>query len=588
MLSENSLLISTMTFIPPDENIVETKKCLLSWKEFFVTDKDVELLDKISPVFNWQKYGIPTPKLWPEERQKRRLSFRNERKMYKRKCDLSGKEIISVYSPDKSYLVYDQKVWWSDNWDPTQYWRAFDFERNFFDQYSDLFSVTPKVWLYSVNCTNSDYTNFTINSKDCYLCVGTTNSEEILYSNFVRDCKNALDSTFCYESELIYYGMDLTRCYHCFYAKNSVSCQDCFGIEECENCHHCIGCYGLKNKEFHVFNKPVPKETFENIWQKWLEHGWSLSILADLKSLREKMVVKNMHLINSENCYGDQIENGKNGFMCFDSKNIENARYTYFSPKNIACMDVTYTAPTGLEYCGECCSTLANNCFATFQVSNASHTYYSIWSHNCEHVFWCASIKKGKNIIFNTPYSVTEYEELCGKIADHMRSTKEWGEYFPTELSEFGYNETVAQEYFPLTKEQAQVQGWKWYDWENKNTYIGGHYNPLPISQYDEKIVGYETAQKNIDELLSWILECEVSHKPFKIIRQELAFYIEHDLPLPTKHPDQRHKERMELRNPRELYERICPECQKNMITTYKPERPEKVVCEECYRKLVY
>ena len=79
-----------------------------------------------------------------------------------------------------------------------------------------------------------------------------------------------------------------------------------------------------------------------------------------------------------------------------------------------------------------------------------------------------------------------------------------------------------------------------------------------------------------------------MTKKPFKVIKQELVFYIENHLPIPTKHPDQRHKERMALRNPRELHERICPECKKQMITTYGPERPEKVVCEECYRKLVY
>jgi formylmethanofuran dehydrogenase subunit E len=95
-------------------------------------------------------------------------------------------------------------------------------------------------------------------------------------------------------------------------------------------------------------------------------------------------------------------------------------------------------------------------------------------------------------------------------------------------------------------------------------------------------------AQKNIDSLLSWIILCEVTKKPFKIIKQELAFYIENSLPIPTKHPDQRHTERMDMRNPRKLYERQCTECQKDIITTYAPERPERVVCEECYRKLVY
>ncbi len=84
------------------------------------------------------------------------------------------------------------------------------------------------------------------------------------------------------------------------------------------------------------------------------------------------------------------------------------------------------------------------------------------------------------------------------------------------------------------------------------------------------------------------MLQCEITGKPFKIIPQELVFYIENSVPIPTKHPDQRRKERMSLRNPQKFYERTCSECNKNILTTYPPERPEKVVCEECYRKLVF
>jgi len=160
-----------MTFIPPDEKIIETKKCLLTGKEFFVTDKDIEILHKISPTFDGKIYELPTPTLCPEERQRRRLSWRNERKMYKRRCDLSGKEIIAVYSPEKPYPVYDQAIWWGDSWDATQYGRAFDFERTFFDQYADLLAVAPKLSIYNVKCINSDYTNFTLTSKNCYLSV---------------------------------------------------------------------------------------------------------------------------------------------------------------------------------------------------------------------------------------------------------------------------------------------------------------------------------------------------------------------------------------------------------------------------------
>ena len=34
-----------------------------------------------------------------------------------------------------------------------------------------------------------------------------------------------------------------------------------------------------------------------------------------------------------------------------------------------------------------------------------------------------------------------------------MITTGEWGEFFPSSLSPFGYNETVAQEYFPMSRE---------------------------------------------------------------------------------------------------------------------------------------
>jgi len=39
-----------------------------------------------------------------------------------------------------------------------------------------------------------------------------------------------------------------------------------------------------------------------------------------------------------------------------------------------------------------------------------------------------------------------------------MQETGERGEFFHPSLSPFGYNETVAQEYFPLSKEATLAQ----------------------------------------------------------------------------------------------------------------------------------
>ena len=143
-----------------NDPIVERKTCRVSGQPFPITQKDVEFYDKISPTFNGKKYPIPTPTLCPEERARRRFAFRNERKLYRRKCDFSGKEIISIYSPDKSLKVYDKHLWWSDQRSPLDYGRAYDFNQSFSENFRKLFMEIPWVALSNDNCVNSDYCNY--------------------------------------------------------------------------------------------------------------------------------------------------------------------------------------------------------------------------------------------------------------------------------------------------------------------------------------------------------------------------------------------------------------------------------------------
>jgi len=108
------------------------------------------------------------------------------------------------------------------------------------------------------------------------------------------------------------------------------------------------------------------------------------------------------------------------------------------------------------------------------------------------------------------------------------------------------------------------------------------------------KIKSDKSGQK---ELLSGIIKCEKTGKPFKIISQELAFYIENKIPIPTKHSETRYKQLFKLRNPRKLYHRQCMceetghghegRCPNEFETTYAPDRPEKVYCESCYQKSI-
>ena len=113
----------------------EMRECKQCQGTFEMTESDYQFLEKISPTFAGIKYQIPSPTLCPDCRQQRRLSFRNERNLYRRKCDASGKDIIAMHSPDKPHRVYDQKIWRSDDWDPLKYGRDFDFSKSFTEQF---------------------------------------------------------------------------------------------------------------------------------------------------------------------------------------------------------------------------------------------------------------------------------------------------------------------------------------------------------------------------------------------------------------------------------------------------------------------
>lgn len=74
--------ISTQTHDP----IVERKTCTVSGQSFAIYQSDLDFYTKISPTFVDKKFQVPTPTLCPEERLRRRLLFKNERKLFRSTC----------------------------------------------------------------------------------------------------------------------------------------------------------------------------------------------------------------------------------------------------------------------------------------------------------------------------------------------------------------------------------------------------------------------------------------------------------------------------------------------------------------------
>lgn len=220
----------------------------------------------------------------------------------------------------------------------------------------------------------------------------------------------------------------------------------------------------------------------------------------------------------------------------------------------------------------------AYNIFFSLQSFLSSDIFCSWFSQTCRDCFGCANNKSKRYCILNTQYTKEEYEALMPRIIEHMRVTGEWGEFFSCSMSMFGYNHSIAQLYYPLTREQATTKGFLW-DAEEQ---MPSTANAISASELPDDV------RDATDSILTTPIVCEVTGKPFKIIAQELAFHREHGVPLPRRSWLQRHMDRFALRNPRHLWNRQCGKCGKEMQTSYAPERPEIVYCEECYLQTVY
>jgi hypothetical protein len=70
-------------------------------------------------------------------------------------------------------------------------------------------------------------------------------------------------------------------------------------------------------------------------------------------------------------------------------------------------------------------------------------------------MFGCIGVNHGKYVVLNTSYSKQEYETLSTRIIDHMKSTGEWGEFFPLSVCPYPYNDTAAMDFYPLSESEV-------------------------------------------------------------------------------------------------------------------------------------
>ncbi|KKP40183.1 MAG: hypothetical protein UR28_C0002G0041 [Candidatus Peregrinibacteria bacterium GW2011_GWF2_33_10] len=583
------------------------KICKQCCQNFEITSEDLKFYEKLSPVFNGKKYLIPPPNLCFNCRQQRRLAYRNERFMYKRKSDFTGKNIISMYPPDSPFKIYEQEIWWSDKWDAMKYGRDFDFSRSFFDQFRELQLQVPRVALVNKHSENSIFTNHSGKNKNCYMSSVTFDSENIFYSDWViKNCKDCVDSSYLNEgSELCYETYYAWGSYMTFYCEFIKRCQNVWFCYDCINCKNCFMCWNLRNKEYCIRNKQYSKKDYEIEINKILQFRYSEIEKFKLEYIKSKKTIaihQATYSIQAIDSSGDLLFYTKNCNSCFDCINMEDCKYCIDAIDTKDCMDVYHVGWAELM-CE--CHAISNgyNClFCHFTYDNRNSIYCDC-TQNCNNCFGCAGLNQKQYCILNKQYSKEEYNILVPKIIEHMSSyakasedrqngavpheaLAQWGEFFPINFSPFAYNQSRAPEYYPLNHKNAINHVFTWSDYEPEFPHVE---KTIPANLLPE------TINEIPDDILNWaILPVEIcdshisTNHPFKIIKSELDFYRKMNLPIPRKHPDQRYLDRISLRNPRKLWRRKCIKCEKEIFSTYSPEREELVYCEMCYLEDIY
>jgi hypothetical protein len=588
----------------------ETKTCQNCKQDFVIEPDDFGFYEKIH---------VPAPTFCPECRAIRRLIWRNERSLYHNQCAFSGKKILSMFSPETDLVVYDQHIWWGDEWDQTASGVDYNFSKPFFTQWRELMFRTPLANLGNTNIVKSDYGNHNYDCKNCYLVYASLTNENVSYAQGVVSVKDSLDLYTVMKSEQCY---DDTLCgglYKTHFSYDSDECIDSMFLTSCLNLQNCLGCVNLRHKSYCIFNEQYTKDEYQ---KKLADFDFgSYKKLEKFKKeyadFLKTQFRRFAYVYKSLDVTGDNVQNSKNSHYIFDVYgDVEDSKYVTHAMGLKNSYD-GYGIGHNAELLYEGVDFGLDAARNSFGVLNhrCSDTSYTYMCYSSKNLFGCISLRSKQYCILNKQYTKEEYEKLIPKIKKHMDEMPYvdklgrvymYGEFFPPEFSPFYYDETIAQEYYPLSEEKVKNFGFLLKGKSKRNYKVDTKANNLPdhIEDTDESILG------RVIECMHGGACSEQCTEAFKIIESELQFYKRMNLPLPRLCPNCRHYQRLKQRNPLKLWHRSCmcsgesrvkqkyqntakhdhgdKPCPVEFETSYSPDRPEVVYCEKCYQAEVY
>lgn len=397
-------------------------------------------------------HGIKAPQFCRLCSWQKKLSFENEYNVYKRKCDATGKTIVSVYKENAHFPVYERNYWMSDDWDLPEL--NYDPNKSFFEQYFELSKLAPRPNVNCVNAENSEYAHLVFDSRNCYLSFQVFLCDKVIGCYRVVRVRDSVNSFFCSDSELLCECANCHKGYNLSFCEDCEDCSDSAFLFDCKGCRNCFMSYNLRGKQYYFKNEKLSKQQYQERVKEYnltnLEGRQKAKM--EFESLRKNFIVKASHQINCENCFGDYLVGCKGCEEIYFSDGCEDSCDILRGTEDTDSFDAVVGGK--IELCYNVLQPgYSYKCSFGISCNHCNETHFSEYCDFCDDCIGCISLKRGKFCILNKKYSEEEYK----KLKEHIFAELSGGigqmagaeAFFDPAKSPFAYEETIADLYFP-------------------------------------------------------------------------------------------------------------------------------------------
>ena len=556
---------------------MSSQTCTISGARFQVSTAEEQLLSEL---------GFHPNSIVPAERLRILLSFRGGRRLYTRRCEISGEEIRSIYPAKARFPVHAQELWWDRAWQPEQFARSFAPDQSFFVQLYDLWNSVPRPALLALDDVGGIDLDGTVASRHSLLVSDSTEIDRCAYSAYLVRCTLVIDSLFM---------VDCSRCYECIgcsrssglsWSENCSGCSDSAFLTSCIDCRNCYGCTNLVGASYCLYNRYVGPELIARFLA---EHNLfnSSTDRRSIDDLREQAAIaRRSHSVPHRSAddaaqgsgnylYGQT--HSENSYFLSDTKNV----FHCFNLHNSAgCLD-SIGLGSGLSDSYQAVSCSGTRVLTSIMCGGCSDIWYSSHCFDSTDLIGCVGLRGKHYCILNQQYSKEQFIEIRDWLVQSLNSHGIWGAFLTATFSGLCYNSSAAHEFMPLSPIQAELLQ---FDWDVELDAAPLASSEAVFSEAPASAAEALTRAEN-GELHRQRYICEISGRAFSISPVELELYRELSIPPPARGFEQRHYERLKRAAAGRLYPAVCAESGAELLTPFAPSARVRIVERGLWRQ---